>query len=117
MRLDRDRAFAHVYGHETAVYEQGGVLFDGAGNPVKPMAAVRSTGDSVIPHNRVDSSRVFLLNILKSGPLSKSAVYKVSSDNNQAWEDVKAAADLIGVVKFQYQKSETWKLPEEIKET
>ena len=116
MKLDKSKPYATVYGGE-AVFEQNGVAFDGAGNPLTPAPLQSVKRDMLIVTDKIESARLFVLNILKTGPLSKSVVYKVASDNNQAWEDVKAAAELLGVVVYQYQKAQMWKLPETIQET
>jgi hypothetical protein len=120
MKLDKSKPYGMVYGG-AAVYEQHGLPFDGAGNLIKQEAPLMppapSKKDMIIPHDKVESAKIFIINILKTGPLSKSVVYKVASDNNQVWEDVKAAAELIGVVMYQYQKAQMWKLPETMQET
>ena len=116
MKLDRSKPYATIYGHETAIYEQNGKLFDSVGDVINEQKQEQKQKDYVIQHPKVDNAREFLLHVLKNGPLTKSAVYKVAGDNNQVWDHVRDAALLLGVVKFQYQKSEMWKLPEVVPE-
>ncbi len=114
MKLDRTKPFATIIGHKVAKFEQNGLLFNVRGELVDPPKAAPVQHDLVIETDQVDSGRLFLLNILKSGPLSKSAVYKIAEENNQPWDSVNKAAALLGVVKFSYNKATMWKLPEEV---
>ena len=114
MKLDRTKPFATIVGHRVAKFEQNGLLFNVRGELVDPPKAAPVQHDLVIETDQVDSGRLFLLNILKGGPLSKSAIYKISEENNQSWDSVNKAAALLGVVKFSYNKATMWKLPEEV---
>ncbi len=114
MKLDRTKPFATIVGHRVAKFEQNGLLFNVRGELVDPPKAAPVQHDLVIETDQVDSGRLFLLNILKGGPLSKSAVYKIAEENNQPWDSVNKAAALLGVVKFSYNKATMWKLPEEV---
>ena len=114
MKLDRTKPFATIVGHKVAKFEQNGLLFNVRGELVDPPKAAPVQHDLVIETDQVDSGRLFLLNILKGGPLSKSAIYKISEENNQSWDSVNKAAALLGVVKFSYNKATMWKLPEEV---
>ena len=114
MQLDRSRPFGTIVGHPFAKYEQDGQLFDGRGSAIAPPKLVAVEKDRIIETDDVDSGRLFLLNILKSGPLSKSAVYKVAEENNQSWDAVNKAAALLKIVKFSYNKATMWKLPETV---
>lgn len=114
MKLDKTQPYGLVYGHERAHFEQKGVLFGADGTALDYAApAVPDAKDRIIESPDVDSARTFLLNVLKSGPLSKSALYKIVLDNNQDWQVINNAAELLGVVRFAYQKTTMWKLPEE----
>ena len=114
MKLDRNKPFGTVVGHKTAKYEQNGVLFDAREEAITNTKMVAIQRDTIIETDQVDSGRLFLLNILKSGPLSKSAVYKIAEENNQPWDSVNKAAVLLGIVKFSYNKATMWKLPETV---
>ncbi len=114
MKLDRTKPFGTIVGHKVAKFEQNGLLFNVRGELIDAPKAAPVQPDLVIETDQVDSGRLFLLNILKSGPLSKSAVYKVAEENNQSWDSVSKAAALLGVVKFSYNKATMWKLPEEV---
>lgn len=110
--LDRSRPYGEVYGSAIgARYCQDGKDFDAAGNEILKTPVKREKLSIVTDEQ--DSAAMFLRNILRSGPLSKSAVYKAAEGNNQRWEDVKKAADQISIIKFKYLNSEQWKLPEE----
>lgn len=115
MKLDKSLPYATVTGHPFAAYVQGGLMFDGEGNSIAP-EDVAQPADDVIETDAVDSAKQFLLHILKAGPLSKSAVYKVAQTNNQPWDAVKTACDLLGVVTFAYRNATMWKLPESVEE-
>lgn len=106
MKLDRSRPYGVINGHEWAVYEQSGVLFDAAGE----------TPGHEDPVEVPDSgpAEQFLLTILNRKPLSKSVVFKTAEENNQDWKNVKAAAEILRVVKFKFGPTEFWKLPEEV---
>lgn len=114
MQLDRTKSFGVVIGHKTAKYEQNGILFDVKGDAITNKQMVAIQRDTIIETDAVDSGRLFLLNVLKSGPLSKSAIYKIAADNNQHWDSVNKAAVLLGIVKFSYNKATMWKLPEDV---
>lgn len=107
--LDKTKPYGTVYGHDVARYEQDGKLYTGTGAPVEPPRS-----DLVIETDQVDSASIFLKNILKNGPLAKSAVFKVAGENNQEWSSVTDAAESIGIVKFTYKNATMWKLPEEV---
>lgn len=121
MKLDRTKPYGIVTGHDVARFEQNGTLFNGRGEPVVdetlltlPERKSSVDVDKIIETDAVESGRLFLLNVLKGGPLSKSAIYKVAEDNNQSWDVITKAAALMGVVKFSYNRATMWKLPEEL---
>lgn len=115
LQLDQSRPFGTVVGHATAKFEQDGTLFDARGSALgREEPDVVKQQDMVIETDAVDSARLFLLNVLAGGPLSKSTLYKVADENNQSWNDVTKAATLLGITKFTYNKATMWKLPEEV---
>lgn len=114
MKLDRTKPFATIVGHKVAKFEQNGLLFNVRGELVDPPKAAPVQHDLVIETDAVDSARRFLLHVLQGGPLTKSVVYKVAEESNQPWDSVNKAADLLGVVKFSYNRATMWKLPEEV---
>jgi hypothetical protein len=114
MQLDRARPFGTVSGHRVARFEQDGVLFNIRGEPLEPPRVRPVKADTVIETDAVDSARLFLLNVLSGGPLSKSVIYKVAEENNQTWPNVSKAADLLKITKFTYNKATMWKLPEDV---
>lgn len=114
MKLDKSLPYATITGHPVARYEQGGLLFDGAGASLTAPAARATEVDRIIETDAVESAKEFLKNVLRSGPLSKAVIYKTAEDNNQSWDAIKKAAALVNVVMFTYNKAMMWKLPEEV---
>jgi hypothetical protein len=117
MMLDKSRPYGTVTGHARASYEQDGTLFDAGGNPLPPPPALMVDyvpADQIIETDEVHSARLFLLNVLNSGPRNKSVVYKAAEENNQSWEDVKKAFTLIGGRTFTFNRATMWKLPEDL---
>lgn len=112
--LDKTKPFGTIVGHKTAKYEQGGVLFNAKGEPVEPPKLALVQPDFIIETDAVESARLFLLHVLRGGPLSKSALYKVAEENNQSWDAVNKASTLLKIVKFSYNKATMWKLPEDV---
>jgi len=112
MKLDKTKAYGTIWGHESASFEQGGVLFDAGGFPIG--APVKDS--RVIVTDNIASAGMFLNNVLSGGPLAKAVLYKEAENNNQAWDKVKEAADLIGVVRYTTNKVESWRLPEKVTE-
>lgn len=109
MNLDFTKPYGTVYGHDEARYEQDGHLFRANGEPL-----ASPTSDMVIETDAVDSAKTFLTNVLKNGPLSKSAIFKIAGENNQEWKAVSDAADSMNVTRFSYKNATMWKLPEEV---
>ena len=114
MKLDFTKPYGTIYGHDEARYEQDGHLFRANGEPVTPPPPSPSpAGDMVIETDAVDSAKTFLTNVLKNGPLSKSAIFKIAGENNQEWKAVSDAADSLNITRFSYKNATMWKLPEE----
>jgi hypothetical protein len=101
--------YGTVYGHDSARYEQNGLLYDAQYKPLIPEPPKPKT-KAVTP--AVDAAAAFLLQILKENPLSKSAIYKEAEANNQDWESVRNAALTLNIGKFQKNNLEMWRLPE-----
>ena len=117
MKLDKTKDFATITGHRLAMFQQNGMLFDGAGLPITEEKTEVVAKDRIIESDDVASARVFLLNVLDGGPLSKSALFKVAEDNNQSWDAVKKAAVLLNMITFTFNKALMWKLPEDVTES
>ena len=112
MTLDKTKPYGIVYGSATVAFEQEGVLYAADGTAVDA-PTVSKPDPIVVETDALEGAKAFLMQVLRGGPRSKAVVYKAAEDNNQLWEDVKRAAGLVSVVKFQFNKSETWKLPED----
>jgi hypothetical protein len=115
--LDRTKPYGVITGHATAAFEQNGLLYAGSGELLgTPKTVAKSetvVSDAVILTDQVVAAKAFLENILAGGALAKAAVYREAEANNQDWTVVKAVSADMGIVKFNYQKAETWRLPEE----
>jgi len=101
MKLNFSQPYGTIMGHEVAHYEQNGILFDGAGNPIGgELAAAKKPAKpapaAVSPDKYVANAQQFLNTLLTGGPIDKSVVFKEAEGNNQKWEHVKAAFALIG---------------------
>lgn len=114
MSLNKSKPYASIFGHASAHFEQGGLLYDASGELLgTPPTVAKSLSESdIVLTDALVSAKAFLANILSTGALSKAAVYKAAEGNNQPWDIVKDASIEMKVMKFQYQKSETWKLSE-----
>jgi hypothetical protein len=112
--LDRARQYGTITGHSVAVYEQDGLLFDGRGQLLGTPKTVKSSlaAEEKLITDDMSQARLFLKNILKNGPLAKSAIYKIAEDNNQSWPSVKTAAADLSVVSYTQKDTEVWKLQE-----
>ena len=114
--LDKTQSYATITGHPDAAYEQDGKLFDAAGMELEPPPVVMvnyTPADQIIETDEVHSARLFLENILRSGPRNKAVVYKTAEENNQSWDAVKKAFVLLNGRTFTFNRSTMWKLPEE----
>ena len=112
MTLDKTKPYGVIYGSATVAFEQDGVLYAANGTPVDAATPTKPE-PIVVETDALEGAKAFLMHVLRSGPRSKAVIYKAAEDNNQHWDDVKRAAGLVSVVKFQFNKSETWKLPED----
>ena len=110
MKFDPAFPFALVYGRPGVRYSQGGLDFDIEGNEVK--ARKRTMRDVIIEGDLVSSAKEFLKTVLAKGPQPKFVIYRAAEENNQLWQAVKEAAEVLGLVKFKFRTREYWKLPE-----
>jgi len=117
MKLNMNLPYGEVYGHPFAAYEQGGVLYDGAGEPLEAPVRVEQTSVSVptdfSPNYQGMQARDFLNGLLKEGPLTQTAIYKEAENNNQNWEEVKKAFSEMGGQTFKQRNGFYWKLKSE----
>lgn len=115
-KLDETKPYATVHGSSLMRYEQGGLMYDHhkrlIGTP-KTVAVKKSVEEKLVT-DKVDHARAFLRNVLSGGPLAKSVVYRVAGDNNQEWEHVKEAAQVLGIVTYKVSDTEMWKLNPEM---
>jgi hypothetical protein len=106
MKLNENLPYATIYGHHSATYEQGGVLFNGGGEPVKPDAAPAALAS-------VDyDAEAFLSELLRGTPMSRKKVAEVAEQAGIAWFDVENAAAALNVERRRQGFGETWKLIE-----
>lgn len=116
-KLDRERSFGTIAGHAVAAYEQDGLLYAGddslIGSPKTVSESLPVRTGAVIQTDSLVSAKAFLKQVLAGSALPKSTLYSLAENNNQNWGSVKDAAADLNIIKFMYQKSETWRLPEE----
>lgn len=105
MKLNLKAPYGVVYGHPTANYEQDGKLF-GPG-----MEEVDRTIQTQVAPEVSQGAKDFLLRVLKENPLTKSVIYKEAENEGQKWAEVKDAALEVGIMVYQQNKIEMWKLP------
>jgi hypothetical protein len=111
--LNLKQPYGMIYGHDTARYQQGDKLFDAQYRLISPPKAKEVSMAGLTGEvDPLESSKAFLLNILKQNPLSKSVIYKEVENNNQSWDQVRDAALSLGIVKYSQKNLEYWKLPE-----
>ena len=117
LKLDRTKSFGIVSGHPVAMYQQDDLLFNASeeliGTPKTTAEAPPAKKEEQIQTDQLVSAKAFLAQILAGNALSKAVVYTEAEKNNQDWETVKNAAVDMGIVKFSFQKAETWRLPEQ----
>ena len=113
MKFDKTKPYATITGHPVARYEQDGKLFDGQFVQISTTRRVESEKDRIVETDEVDSARRFLERILENGPLAKPKLFQIAEQNDQKWEYVKTASQLISVAKYQYGGQEMWKLTED----
>jgi hypothetical protein len=122
-KMNLKAPYGAVYGHDTASYEQNGVLYDAEFNPLTPLSkkeAAKPTSEEPTLKQELASPKLrdaeeFLKNILQHNPLSKAVVYKEAESNNQNWDTVKDAFISLGIIKIVLKGTELWKLPEELR--
>ncbi len=118
-KLDLKKPYGTVTGHPWARFVQGELLFNSCGEipddlPVSDtISDVKEATATLVPDS-VKVARTFLENLLKQGALSKSSIYKETEETHQSWENVKEAAQFMGVVTFHKKAIEYWKLSEEV---
>jgi Fe-S cluster assembly ATPase SufC len=99
MKLDRTKSFGVVYGHDDYQYVQGGVYFDGTEESIEEIEdnaeALVLRGDR--KPDDIEGAKKFLAQVLKEGPIMKSAVFKEAEMNNQSWEAVTKARVLMNI--------------------
>lgn len=117
MKLDKSKNYGVIYNHPDAMFEQNGVLFDGAGNSLttheeatKPAKVKKIVEDVAEPQD--DAAAQFILRILKEGPMSKSNVYRECELAQLDWDAVRTAAANHHVHIYKQKSTEYWKLSE-----
>jgi hypothetical protein len=120
-KLDTTRSYGHVFGHESASYEQDGKLFSGdkcelATEPAKRTVPVKAKVQEVAEAPQpMPKAQAFLLNLLNDTAMSKTNVVKESTIVDLSWDDVQEAAHELGVVTYKMGKSkiEMWKFTDD----
>ena len=111
--LNLKQPYGMIYGHDTARYQQDDKMFDAQYRLISPPKAKEVSMAGLTGEiDPLESSKTFLLNVLKENPLSKSVIYKEVENNNQSWDKVRDAALALGIIKYSQKNLEYWKLPE-----
>lgn len=117
VKLDHSKPFGVVYGHDEYQFFQGGLYFDGMEMSIEPRDD--SVPALILRSERqpeaIESAKKFLAQILKEGPIMKSAIFKEAEMNNQPWEAVTAARVLMGITEAKGPGGNLrWRLPEDL---
>jgi len=117
MKLDMNRPKGQVYGHSSAIYEQDGKLFDGAGVCIsddEPETKPVSKSSKPEPAEETPAASVdcmkFLAETLHGAAMSETKLYKACEDANLNWTDVKNAANEMNIRKYRQGSATMWKL-------
>ena len=109
MKFDETKPFGVICGDPNRRFEQNGLFYDSS---KRMIGGELDIADLIIQTDQVDSAEAFLRNILEGRAVSKSAIYKEAENNNQDWDSVKKASEMVKVIKSQRNKQEFWQLPE-----
>lgn len=120
MSFDPKRSYATITGHPWAKYEQNGTLYDYQGRQPEESDGDNEQAETNVvveeknPHDRdfdVENAKEFLKNVLAEGQLTRGAVYRAAQNNNQKWDKVEQAFNLLGGQKIKNGVWLYWKLP------
>lgn len=114
MKFDPTKPHGAITGHPTAFFEQEGVLFDGAGQPLsEPKTSLKAKASAAATDDpKVESAKAFLRAVLAGGPVSKSAVFREAEANNQDWAAAKTAFVVLKGTEIKRGSEILWKLVE-----
>lgn len=119
MKLDRSKPYGVIYGHQSAQFEQGGILFNGLGEalgaPDMALMAMAARGERT--PDEFENAKAFLIQVLRGGPVLKSTVFKEAEGNNQDWSHITQAVALMGIQIIRAPgagRPILWKLPESV---
>jgi hypothetical protein len=105
MKLDTSKTYGTIWGHDKAVYEQQGVLFDGGGNSLEDeeeSTPVAAAGEgSIMDHIR---------EALSGGPVTQTNLYRESQNEGFNWDQYKSTANEIGVRIYKQGSLVLWEL-------
>jgi len=95
-KLDQAKPFGQIWGHQIALFEQDGVMFDGAGNPINEIPEDEPEDE---PGKPEDTSPIntFVVTALAGGPVPQAAIYKDAQAAGLNWDMVKTEAAKLGV--------------------
>lgn len=98
-KLNLSKPYGTVHGHDSAHFEQDGVLFDATGAAI---SEEKLEADAVIKAEALSAEqsaiRAFLSICLAGGPVDKSNVYKQAMDAELSWDSVKTEFAAVGLV-------------------
>lgn len=119
MKLDFNRPKGQIYGHQHAVYEQDGKLFDGAGHLIggdtvgkKETTKPKEEKPTVLVNK--ENVKKFIRDALHGAPMSESKLYNAVQETDFTWDLIKDVANEMGTIRKYKQGSATmWKLIED----
>ncbi len=97
IKLDFGRPHGLIYGHAQAKYEQNGILFNDAGDPVDASPGIladSAVGQTVSKRDAVE----FLRALLADRPVQVSQIQVASGKAGYGWRTVQRAKATIGAV-------------------
>lgn len=109
MKFDPTKPYGQIYGHSSASFEQGGILFNGAGNPV-PVETIIEESEASQTILEAEVIKAFLDKILNGGPVAQANIYKECGLKGYNWSDVKSVAAASNIRMSEVKGKAIWSL-------
>ena len=107
--LDTSKPYGTIYGHDSAAFQQGGVLFDAAGEELDP------DDGEVKDESGYDTAKAYVMEMLSGNPVSKEALEKEAGIRQINWADVRQVFTNLKLIEYKAGKAVLWKLPEGVR--
>jgi hypothetical protein len=112
--FDPKKSHGVIYGHDTAIYEQNGNLYDGAGNFAAESEEVPEEKVTIKKKKEPASGLAeFLTGLLSGGPIMQINVKKECEKAGYEWSELLTVSAEMGLKKFKKGALMMWQLPEE----